>query len=953
MRRSLDRTSTSLRIRLIAIILILVGPLAAFQALELWQVKAGRTRLTQQQAFDLAKAAAARYQDTVDDIRSVLSLLSRVRDVTDAPPEACARFLSGIAPSHSWARTFFLADRSGRVTCSTNPAAIGFDLSVREWFQKAKASGPFSVSDFVVSQVSGMPSSFAIFSFRNETTGEEQTVATGLNLAWFDRLAEATNQRPDALMMLVDHGGIVLSRHPRAIIPGYTRIASKLMRDINLQHESLFAGIDPDGQERLFGAFGLSGTQARIVVGFDRSAALGQIDKYIVIAALVFGGVMFFGAIAVWFIGDRIFVQPMQELGGFLRATLDSMDQGLIAIDRNGRASIMNTRVVGLLGLPEEFVKSHPHQNEILAHQRRNGEFASDEQFESIRAGIERREHGIYERQRPDGTVLEIRTVPTADGGLVRTYTDMTHKRIAEEELRRAKERAEAAAAAKSEFLANMSHELRTPLTAIIGVSDLLLKEPDMPERQRRFIEMQHSAGRGLLSVISDVLDFSKIEAGQLELDVQPFELEPLLNSCMEIVESAARRKNLDLTLEMRAGLPRWVSGDALRLRQIVLNLMSNAVKFTDAGSVKLSVEAPEWPAGALRICVTDSGVGIEPDRIGAIFERFSQADSSTTRRFGGSGLGLAISQKLAALMGGQIVAESVPGSGSIFAVTVVLPACAEPDDTSEDMTVRGAAYRILLAEDNDLNRQIIKAMLEQRGHAVTAVAGGAEAIRAAAGFAFDAILMDVQMPDMSGYQATQAIRSGAQTVLPPIVALTANVLSGEAERCVQAGMSAYLAKPVNWPVLFETLDRLIGQHRAARGNCGDAGVPVREGPAPLAVLNRATLGQISLALGIESTTNLIRLFAVEVRQFQQLCSPGVGRLAIERDAHSFGGSAALLGFDRLAEACRGLSVDGETAFDELTARCQQECAAALDEIALRLGGAGFAQAPAVAAGGT
>ncbi len=954
MRRSLQKTSTSLRIRLIAIILILVGPLAVFQALELWQVKTGRTLLTQQQAYDLAKAAAARYQDTVDDIHSVLSLLSRVPQVTDASPEACARFLSGIVPSHSWARTFFLADKSGRVTCSTNPAAIGFDLSVREWFKTAKAAGPFSVSDFVVSQVSGMPSSFAIFSFRNEITGEEQTVATGLSLAWFDRLAEATNQRPDALMMLVDNEGIVLSRHPRPLIPGYARIASRLKQDIFQPHESLFAGIDPDGQERLFGVFHLSGAQAHVVVGFDRSAALGRIDKYIVIAALVFGGVVVFGALIVWFIGDRIFIRPMQELGGFLRATLDNMDQGLIALDRNGRVSIMNARVIGILGLPEQFAKAHPHKNDILEYQRRNGEFISDEQFESIRAGSELREPTIYERKRPDGTVLEIRTVPTDDGGLVRTYTDITQRRATEEELRRAKERAEAAAAAKSEFLANMSHELRTPLTAIIGASEMLLKEPDIPERQRRFIEMQHSAGRGLLSVISDVLDFSKIEARQLELDVQPFELEPLLNSCMEIVESAARRKNLDLTLETRAGLPRWVSGDALRLRQIILNLMSNAVKFTDTGSVKLSVEAPDTPAGTLRIYVTDTGMGIEPDRIGPIFERFSQADNSTTRRFGGSGLGLAISQKLAALMGGQIVAQSVPGRGSTFAVTVVLPACAEPDDACENMTVQGEAYRILLAEDNDLNRQIIKAMLEQRGHAVTAVADGAEAIRAAVRLEFDAILMDVQMPDMSGYQATKAIRSGAQALLPPIVALTANVISGEAERCVQAGMSAYLAKPVNWPLLFETLDRLIGQHRATRGDGGDAAVAVREGPAPLAVLNHATLEQISIALGVESTANLIRLFAVEARQFQHLCSLDVERLAIERDAHSFGGSAGLLGFDRLAEACRVLSVgDVETAFDELTTKCQQECAAALDEIASRLSGAGFADARTMATGGT
>lgn len=946
--RSFDRTSTSLRIRLITIILVLVGPLAIFQALEIWQVRTTRTRLTQQHAYEIAQAAAVRYQDTIDDVRSVLDVLSRVKEVTDQALGTCSQFLGGIVPSHPWARSFFLADKSGRVICATNPASLNFDLSTRDWYQKAKAAGPFSVSDFVLSQVTGLPSAFAVLFFRNPANGEEQLIAAGFDLAWFDRLAEATIQRPDALMMLVDNDGIVLSRYPRSPVPGHGRIPSALKAEIYLPRESLFSGIDPDGQQRLFGAFKLTGTQTYVAVGFDRSAALGLIDKYIVIAALIFGGVMVLGALAVWFIGDRIFVRPMRELAGYLRVTLDTMDQGLIAIDRHGRASIMNARVVKLLGLPQQFMTSHPHQDEILAYQRSQGEFASDEQFEIIRSDIERRVHKIYERRRPDGTVLEIRTVPAPEGGIVRTYTDISQRRAAEEALRREIERAEAAAAATSEFLANMSHELRTPLTAIIGISEMLLKEAHSPERQRQFIEMQRTAGQGLLSVISDVLDFSKIEAGQLDLDIQPFELERQLNACMDIIAEEARRKNLNLTFETFGEIPRWVSGDAARLRQIILNLMSNAVKFTHFGSIKLSIEAVPAEPGRLRVSVADTGIGIEPDQIASIFDRFVQAERSTARRFGGSGLGLSISRKLVGLMGGEITVRSEKGRGSTFTFSVLLPPCEQPGDGTGDVVVRGGAYRILLAEDNDLNRQLIKAMLEQQGHEVTAVDGGAEAIRAAVRVDFDAILMDVQMPDIDGYQATRAIRKATrESPALPIIALTANVLSDEADRCLQAGMNGYFAKPISWNALFERMDHLVGLYRATDPGTGGGNRLDALAPDGLPTLNRTTLNHIRETLGDESAANLVKLFAIDARlQFQLLGSREIDQAAIAKKVHSFGGSAGLLGFDRLTDACRMLCAGvGGAMFADLLAECRLQCEQALDEIDLCLNDGRFAEA--------
>ena len=467
-----EKTSNGLRVRLLAIILLLIAPIAIFDAIGLLQVRATRIRITQERAYELAKAGAARFQDTIDDVRTVLDLLSRVPEVTSGSPETCAKFLKDVAASHQWARSLSSIGANQKIICSTNADAVAFDLTERPWFQRARANGAFSVSDFVVNQVNGVPTTFATLFYQDSRSSETQALMASIDLAWFDRLAATFGEKQDAIVLLVDSGGVILSRYPAARIPGNARVSGKFLRDISAPKESMFAGIDPDGGERLFGSVALPEAHAHVVVGFDRAATLGLIDKYAMIAAMMFGGVMLFGGFIVWIYGGRIFIRPIEQLNGLLRTTLDTMDQGLIAMDRHGRASIMNLRVLDLLGLPREFAATHPHKDEILEYQRRQGEFASEEQFAGLVEDINQRRHGIYERERPNGTVLEIRTVPTKDGGLVRTYSDITARRATEAALRHERDRAERAARTTAEFLANMSHELRTPLTAIIGVSD-------------------------------------------------------------------------------------------------------------------------------------------------------------------------------------------------------------------------------------------------------------------------------------------------------------------------------------------------------------------------------------------------------------------------------------------------------------------------------------------------
>ena len=310
-----------------------------------------------------------------------------------------------------------------------------------------------------------------------------------------------------------------------------------------------------------------------------------------------------------------------------------------------------------------------------------------------------------------------------------------------------------------------MSHELRTPLTAIIGVSDMLLNGPQSPDQQRRFMEMQRNAGRGLLSVINDILDFSKIEAGQLDLEAAPFSLKEIAEDCIKLVSDEAQRKGLKPMVAVGSDVHDWVIGDSTRLRQVLLNLVSNGVKFTHSGYVALTIERVPGAVHALRFAVADTGIGIKPENLAVLFQRFAQADSSTTRRFGGSGLGLAISKQLVALMGGDIEVWSEFGQGSTFSFTIELPPGEEAAAGIQGppAATRAVAIVFLLAEDNELNRQLIKAMLEQAGHKVVVVNDGAEAVRIAIRNEFDAILMDVHMPEMDGYAATRAIRNATR----------------------------------------------------------------------------------------------------------------------------------------------------------------------------------------------
>jgi signal transduction histidine kinase/CheY-like chemotaxis protein len=513
----------------------------------------------------------------------------------------------------------------------------------------------------------------------------------------------------------------------------------------------------------------------------------------------------------------------LADARGALARSVQTLDQalavmpdGILLCDSDHRVLRWNERYVEMfpwvrdlmrVGIPfHELAHAVTHTPLLEASQEERRRWL-DEQLAMHRSG-----EGEWERDLGNGLVVRVTDRRTKEGGVVSVFHDVT---AAERRLAQAKMNAEAANQAKSQFLATMSHEIRTPLNAVLGLNELMLHS-SLDLQQRRHAELIGSSGRLLLALINDILDVSRIEAGHMQLTSAPFSVRTAAEGVVALMQERALDKGLALRLEVIPNEDAWIQGDAIRIQQILFNLIGNAVKFTDQGSVQVSIAAEPGAGRALtlRLVVSDTGIGIAASAMPTLFDRFTQADSTTMRRYGGSGLGLAITREIVQMMGGTIEMTSTPGLGSRF--VVLLPSRfadrGELAPGSAEQCRAGPArppLRILVAEDNDVNQILIDAVLARMGYVVHLVANGLLAVEAVRRGDYDLVLMDLQMPAMDGMEATRAIRAlGDVRAAIPIIAMTANAFEEDRQACLAAGMDDYLSKPIDVEQLAKAIAR-------------------------------------------------------------------------------------------------------------------------------------------------
>ena len=518
----------------------------------------------------------------------------------------------------------------------------------------------------------------------------------------------------------------------------------------------------------------------------------------------------------------------------FLQVLLDALPMGVSLIDQNLQVATANQACARLLDVPAELVGPGSALEDLFRYKAERGEFSPAE-VKELQAEVAMARSGVkrcFERTGSNGRTLEVRIVPLPDGSIVTIYVDVTKRRIAEDELRKARDAAEAGSQAKSAFLAVMSHEIRTPMNAVIGLLELL-RLGTLDAGQRDTVDTIRDSSKSLLRLIDDVLDFSKIESGKLELREEAASLMEMFDSAHHTFGSVASQKGVLLSQRVDARIAPAVVVDRLRLRQIVNNLLSNAIKFTERGHVELTAElvGRDGEHDRVRICVRDTGVGIDAGVLERLFQPFSQADASIERRYGGTGLGLAICKRLAELMGTTIDVQSMPGIGTNFGLTLELrraseAALSDSKPAAFEAIARAVAGRsaptveaaraqgrlVLVVDDHPVNRRMLARQLNTLGYAVQTACNGREAMAALMDGGFGAVFTDCQMPVMDGFQLASAIRQsetgGSRRM--PVIACTANVSREALDQCRSVGMDEALTKPIELAALKEMLDRWL-----------------------------------------------------------------------------------------------------------------------------------------------
>ncbi|RYF15694.1 MAG: response regulator [Comamonadaceae bacterium] len=613
--------------------------------------------------------------------------------------------------------------------------------------------------------------------------------------------------------------------------------------------------------------------------------------------------------------------QQLQDKNDLLESIIQHLPCGLAVFDKDLAHVVSNATMRTLLGLPDHLFEGKPTFPSLAQYFASRGEYGEQDPQSAVArrmATIRAREPHRIERILRDGTLVEIRGSFMPDGGMILTYTDVTAARRADAELRRALEAADQANQAKSDFLATMSHEIRTPLNGVIGLTQLLAGA-NLPPMESDSVLMIDSCAKSLLSLVDNILDLSKIEAGRLTLDMVPTDLVQLVQEVSDVFSVRAAEKGIRFDLRHERHVPRWISADPGRLRQVLLNLLGNALKFTSEGGFSLHVFTRDTEAGA-ELCfeVFDTGIGISPEDQARLFTRFTQVDASSRRRHSGTGLGLAISRQLSQLMGGDVTLVSRAGHGSTFTVRIPLQLAAAPRaETAAALQVVKTDARVLLVEDNEVNQLVAQRMLAKLGYTnVTPALTGREAVDACSRAPFDLVLMDCQMPVMDGWEATEQLR--AMGVKAPILAFTASATSGDRDRCIAAGMNDYLTKPVELAILADKMQRWLEGVPEHAKEAATAAAPSQP------VFDRETL--TTRFLGDTSLFSEAReMFVRHTRQLlDELPRAQLDLPALRKAMHRIRGSAAMLGAAWLADVTLQVELDEEATEAEILPRLDE-----------------------------
>ncbi|WP_109117796.1 response regulator [Azospirillum sp. TSO22-1] len=885
----------SLRGRMLAIVLgALALPLAA-SVYHLNEDVAQRRAAAVDFAAHLTDEGVRRQQAVIGDARTLLGVLAIVPEIhgAAAAPQACVNLLKPIAGQQTWAAGLWVAGPDGRVICDNTGTGFGLDIGDRAYFQKAMASREFQLSGFIVGKLSGRRMMVAVHPIVDQGR-VTALVGANIDLTWYEDLIAVTRQE-DVRITVIDGEGTVIARQPdpEGWI-GKNFGSFPHVRTMISTESGTFEAVGADGRDRIWSYRRIPGTDKTFTVGLpmDRiwAQARGEMLNGLAVAALA----ALVGFLAVWLLVRRSVLRWMQRLcdaaerigagrtveavetsgapheivalaetfngmarnlatrereldaarrdaetaerearraGERLAEVLESTSDFILSLDRDWRVVYMNQRARDRLAQSRDlsgavFWDAFPATlgTPIEAHFRH----AMDAQAEVIDTIFYPPHEAWYE-----GTCT-----PSAEG-IVVYFSDVTERKAGEQALLEAKTAAEAASRAKSEFLANMSHEIRTPMNAILGLVHLL-QQTELSPRQKDYAQKIRGSAQSLLGILNDILDFSKVEAGKMELEHADFRLDELLDNLATIVSTAAREKDIEVLFLVKPEVPLELIGDPLRLQQVLINLAGNAIKFTEKGEVVVTVEAAEVTAerATLAFSIRDTGIGIAPDQQRALFAAFSQADSSTTRRYGGTGLGLAICTRLVGMMGGAMGVTSEPGVGSDFRFTAVFDRPAQPLARPVRARTLPRNLRVLVVDDNDTARESLASLIRGFGWSAATAPSAEAAIdelshAAAAGEPYEVVLMDWRMPGMDGIEASQRIRSDHTLTGPIIIVVTAFGQEQAVQRVIDLGLDGIIVKPVTGSVLLDAIANAYALSPDGSAPCAPA--PVTLPARPLA----------------------------------------------------------------------------------------------------------------------